>query len=204
MSVYGPMVPVTVVEDLVTDTLQTWLPSYLGEIGAVIGKARTDLPNIRSWGIPQGDLEKRPEQQLPALNVISSGTAADPEVDGDGLYSVAWNMDVAVIVSANTAEATNRVVKAYATAIAACVLQQPLGEPVIGIDWQGDSYDDLTGDSDRTMLGVTVRFVIYAQDVLQRDVGPTAPEAPDPRDESPDLPTVDSVELVETRLPVAL
>jgi hypothetical protein len=198
VTAYGPIVPVTVVEDLMTAKLRERIEDYLAEVARQVGYDGTYSPP-KSWGVPQGDYVKRPEQITPALTVLSPGDASEPVPDGDGYYATASQLEVRVAVSANTPDATNRTVKAYATAIAALLVQQPLGAPVEAVDWLGNTYDDLTGDSDRTMLGATVKFTAYSDRVLQRDAGPLAAPNP-PSDPSPDDPELETIGIVGQRL----
>jgi hypothetical protein len=98
-SVYGSFITETEVEDLILENLKHWLPSYLGEVSEHAGKGRADLPGIKTWGAPQGDLRTRPENTLPHLAVVSPGTDGDPSEDGEGTYRAWWLLEVTTIVS---------------------------------------------------------------------------------------------------------
>lgn len=193
-SVYGDFVTATDIEELILANLRLWLPSYLGEVGAHAGKARADLPGIKTWGAPQGDLNTRPENTFPHLAVVSPGTDSAPTVDGEGTYRASWQLEVTVIANATGFAATDRLSKAYAAAVTLAMVQQHPGTPVERISWLGDTYDDLPSnpDSDRSLVAATSRFSVIVSGVMNREAGPLEPAAPR-RDPSPDAPTIQTV-----------
>lgn len=201
MSIFGPIVPVTLIEQQMLETLKTWLPSYLGEIERVTGRDQGSLPDIKSWGIPERDFLMRPGQALPHVGLVSPGTQGTPQHDAEGFYRATWRIEVRLVVAANSVGATDRLSKAYAAAVAACLVQQTLGDPVEQLDWIGDAYDDLGADKDRSMIGVAVSFDVLAAGVLQRRTGPRGEPQADPRAPYPDLPTIETTELDLTHQP---
>lgn len=194
------LVPATVIEDMLLDTLKAWIEWGLGAVERATGRDENSIRSPRSWGTPQGDYVKRPEQHMPAIGILSPGTEGTPERDGE-TYSATWRFEVRCVVSARDAKATDRLSKAYAAAIAKVVIQKLDGEPIQDVRWMGDRYDVLAGDSDRTMIGVAVNFDVTATEVLSQRGGPDEP--PDDRSEPPDGPVVETVHYVGVRTPIA-
>jgi hypothetical protein len=175
VTIFGPMVPDTVVEDLVTATLKKWFGTYLGELERVTGRARNSIASPR-WGVTVESFHKRPEQTTPFVTVLSAGITQDPVADGEGLYRAWFGIEVTVTVSASTAQAVESLAKLYATTADAVVVQkllrdQPADGPLLDLIWHGHAPEDM-GDTDRSMLSMTSRFSVLVASVLQRGAGP--------------------------------
>lgn len=201
MTLYGPIVTDTQIEDLLLATLRQWLSSYLGEVERNTGRDQGAIPVPVSWGIPQERFEKWPEQLTPHVAVVA-GTTENLRPEGDGLYTVEYPIEVTVVVMANGPSAVESLSKAYIAAVEKVLLDQPVGDPVEDIIPLGHSPEDL-GDTDRSMLAMTARFTVIATNVMQRRVGPLEPEDPDPREPSPDWPEVATVGVSTEALPLS-
>lgn len=200
MTVFGPIVPATVVTDLLLDKLREAIEDYLGEVERVTGRTEGSIMRPKTWGTPQGTFTERPERGLPAISIVSPGNdETPPRLNEEGLYDTTDRVEVRILVTANGFDATDRLAKHYAAAVAAIAVQQPLGAPVLSVDWRGTAYDDLQGDRDRSFVGVTVKLDVRTENVLQRFAGPETLTGA--RDPLPDLPTVQTVGVVGQRIP---
>lgn len=197
MSIYGPLVSYTAVRQAITDNLQDWLPSYLGEVGDcndmgdTTSEQRRNLATPR-WGVSARDLERRPNEKPPFAAVLISDADPDPDSpDGRGVYAKTLQVDVETVVgSTHGFEATQALSEAYANAVELAMLQKPPGSPVGRVEFTGTAFDDLDGDFDRTMRKATCSFLVHVPETMSRRGGPLVPEAPDPREPSDDAPVV--------------
>jgi hypothetical protein len=191
MSVYGPIVTADTVEQAALDTLQLWLPAYLGEVGGnADALGRTSLPDIRTYGEPTGEFAKWPEDQLPFLLTGSAGTDGTPTTDGDGNVSSWFSLAAVVVCSANSQRATRRLAQLYAAAVRTCLGQKgALGGLADHTELRGETYDELPESQRRSMAAARIEFGVYVSDIFNVHGGPATPPEPD-RDPSPDLATV--------------
>lgn len=193
--IFGPLVDPSDVQAAVQETLEEWIETYL----AVVERAKGLDP--KSMELPasyvqkdDGALNKRPEDELPCVAILCPGTAGDPTMDGSGLYTARWVVNVAVIVTSGDQDFVSDYAKFYAAAIRAALVQNgSLGGFAKTTVWRGERNDDLRPEDDRTMAAGTNVFEVMVPDVVQRGAGLKAPPAK-PYEES-ELPTVESVEV---------
>lgn len=191
MSVFGPLVDGSQVEVWTRDVLRTWMATYLGELERRTGRAAGSLPLPRSY-VTVNDFTRWPEDQLPAVIIVSPGLAAEPTRRGSGDYHASWVIDVGVIVSAATHAATRDLAKLYALAVRAALLQhRSLGGNATNVDWLDESYDDLPPEPERTLAAGLGRFHVAVDGVVNTDAGTARPDPPpDPAVAPADWPTV--------------
>lgn len=191
MSVFGSLITGSDVEAWVTDTLQTWMATYLGEMERRTGRPGGSLQPPRSY-VTVNELVRWPEEQIPAVIIVSPGLADEPARHGDGGYTAGWVVDIGVIVSASSRQATSELAKVYAVAVRAALLQhRSLGGRASGVSWVDESYDDLPAEQGRTLAAGLGRFHVRAKDVVNSDAGTANPvPPPDPVIPPGDWPTV--------------
>jgi hypothetical protein len=195
VTVFGQIVSFSQVQALAYGKLRLWLPTYLREVERQTGRAACSLGDVLSWGAPTADFEKRPEQQLPILSIVSPGTSTAPALTGTA-YRAPWRLEVRVVVAAGNEVDADSMAKDYAAAVMALMVQQKLGAPVQDVVWTGDEYDDLGRDSGRRlMVGANVGFDVYVGDVVDKRRGPSGepPDDPCTAGPLPEGPTVETV-----------
>jgi hypothetical protein len=84
-SAIGPIVSGHDVEQATLAVLRRWMPTYLAEAERQTGRVVGSLPVIRGWTVAT-TFDKWPEDQLPAIVLISPGLASPPDADGSGEY----------------------------------------------------------------------------------------------------------------------
>lgn len=177
MTIFGDFKTGADLEDAVISHLRDWMPTYLAEVERQYQMGQGSLPPIRSAST-NNEFSKWPEEQLPALIVISPGSAGADSIkmEGDGTYRVAWVVGLAVIVSAKDKSSTLTLAKRYGAAIAGAILQHPsLSGYAEGVQWEDVRYNDLPEDSERTLASVQMVFRIEVRNVLTAGLGPREP-----------------------------
>lgn len=195
MSVFDRIVDAGTVEDAATATLKAWSSAYLGELERQTGRDQGSLPDIRAWTAPEGDFRRWPEEQLPCLVLISPGLNGSPERHEGGRYSATWGLALAVVVSASTEAATDRLAKLYAAAMRACLVQRRLGGLAEMVTWVGEDYTIEPADRRRTIGAARVIFDVDIGDVTTADSGPAGDPPDEPREPLPDPTTVTDVDV---------
>jgi len=181
-SIIGTINGADIVQSKVIAHLKLWLPTYLCEVDEQRGLPRGKTAWPRSWQVVPS-LDNSLEQQLPAMLIICPGTASKPIKEGDGKYRATYTVGVAVLVKGNTQLATNEMAKRYGAAIATAMLQEKgrIDENVHACAWEGDTYDDIQVESNRTLSSAMVHFGIEFSNILSERDGPAMPIIePDP------------------------
>lgn len=196
MSVFGPIVNQPAIQQAVVETIDLWIVTYLAEI-----ERQNDL-EPRAIQLPKsyitsddGELNKWPEDQLPAILVMCPGNANDPVERADG-YTANFAVNVAAIVSQRDKESTTTMAGYYGAALMALIVQNPsLGGIANGVRWRGGRTDDLAPDDARSIAAAVHVFEVEVENVVQlADFGLNEPPE-DPYEafefETPDSITVD-------------
>lgn len=193
----GPIVAGDILEQAAIDTLRAWFPFYLGEIARQRGLDPGKYPNPRSYKIT-AEIQKWPEDQIPAVQVISPGEVEGLQNDDDGYYRARHALGVAVVVDGQDQSTTNQAAKVYAACARAILIHKPaLGGIANGVFPRPLSFNEIPPERTRTLAVAFAEIEIDVPDVLY--AYPDLPETPPavPRDPLPDTPLVDTVE-VET------
>lgn len=171
----GNIVSGVEVEEAVEDAIRTWLPTYLAEIERQTGRDPETLATFRSY-THQTEFDKWPEDQLPCCIIVSPGTEDSPGKEGNGQMRATWGFVVAMVVSARDQESTNRLVKHYAAAVRALLIQH---KPVIagsltrGFDWVNEAYDEMPPEeAGRTLAAARLAFTMEIDQVTSSRGGP--------------------------------
>jgi hypothetical protein len=190
-TIFGQILTGTDVEDAVTDHLKLWSATYLAEMERQSGREPQSLPHVRSWNVVPTEPEKWPENQLPAVLVISPGLIGEPQEQGDGVTVATWSLSLSAITSARSEKGTRQLAHLYVAHLRAIMLQHP-GISGFAQDtlWMGEAYDTVPQELRRTLAGATGAFAVEVSDVINRYGGPTEP-ADQPYDDQSDWPTVE-------------
>lgn len=179
-TIFGPIVTGADVEDWIFQVLQRWSCTYLAEVERQHGIEPGSLPDVRAW-VPAPSFDFWPEDQVPGVLVVSTGTSERPLKSGDGSYRARWQIRLGVIVSAATQAQSHKLAKLYLAAHATILLQRPsLEGRANGVDWLGEEYTQIAFDDIRSIATGEALFTVQVDDVRHADAGPVTPA--DPRD----------------------
>lgn len=202
-SAIGKIVTGRDVELAALAVLKRWASTYLAEAEEATGRARGSLPRIRAW-TTASEFEKWPEDQLPAVLLISPGLAAPPRADGTGSYRASFALGIAAIVSTARMDETAALAKLYCATFRACLLQhQSLEGFAAGVTWADENYDDLPSIDDRSLGAGQAIFAVEVDGISTRWNGPPYPSEPPSPDTAPipDDPTATAVHVVTEPIP---
>lgn len=200
-SAFGPLVSAHDVEQAVLAQLQKWLANYVWEIERQHGLTPGGIAEPRSWSV-SSEVEKFPEDQLPAVIVASAGITDPPLADGGGRYTARFEVDVAIHLAARGNRLAMTLARHYAAAVRACGVQQQRlpGVAVRRIDWIDERYDRLPSIDERTVCVGRVTFAIEVEDITRRHHGPLEPLLPPDAEPGPDSPSWPIAELIDVEL----
>jgi hypothetical protein len=204
VSPVGPIISGRDCELAAISTLQKWISTYLAEAERQTGRTVGSLPRIRAW-TTSPDFEKWPEDQLPAVLLISPGLVDPPLADGQGFYRVRFSMGLAAIVSTSQMDETAVLAKLYCATLRTCLLQhQSLEGFAAGVEWIDENYDDLPSIDDRSLGAGKAIFAVEVRNISRRWNGPPTPSDPPTPDTDPipPDPTVGRVVIEETPIPI--
>lgn len=184
------------VELQVIDTLKDWFDTYLAEVERQNALDVRQLPRPRSYS-RRNEFERWPEDQIPAVIVISPGLVEPPVANGSGEFRGYWGVGVAVIAEGQDTDNTRDLVGYYTAAIRALILQRPsLGGFAMGVTWEGEHYDDISDvEMGRTLASGQVVFQVEVEGIVSTKAGPVTPDTPpvDPPPVSPAWPIATEV-----------
>lgn len=179
--VFGPLISSTDVEEAAEATLRAYIDDYLYMAERVTGRGEGSIARPGSFNL-RGEFATWPEDQLPAIVLISTGLAQPPERVG-ARYHTVYELHVGIAVSAKTGPepgsaqtAAERLVKLYGAVCTRILTQHPsLGGFAEGIRW----FDERHGESNRTpdgAVGLTRdTFHVHVTDVIDTYAGPATP-----------------------------
>lgn len=196
-SIFGPIVTGHDVEQWCLALLKRWTGTYLAEVERQAGLVAGDLARPRAYVITP-TLDRWPEDQLPAVLLVSPGLAERPVKDGGGYYRARWEMAAACHVSARTELEAHAMAQRYTAALMRLFIQRPsLDGKANGVDWLEESYDQLDHDSTRSLAVGFARFTVQADNIALANAGPATPSDPlDPDTQPwPDWPLVETVDV---------
>jgi hypothetical protein len=182
---FGQIVTGRHVELALIQHLQLWLPVYVAEVSEQDGHPRNFYAQPRSYERWSAWDATMPEDQTPAVVVVSPGLAEEPSRRGD-TWTAKWSVSVAAIVTARTKSEGRDLVEAYCAAVRASVMQhRSLGGFAAGCSWVDETYALDSPADERTWVPGMVSFTVEVNDVLDAQLGPA--EAPSvPTDPVPD------------------
>jgi hypothetical protein len=196
MSLYGTTVDADDIHSRVTAFIEKWAPSYIAEMGARKGFSRAEIPVFASYTNVE-EMDKWPEDQLPAVVTFIPGTDSEPYMEGTGAYTAEWPVGIGVIASSLDRTATRKLLTAYLLAIRAMFIQHGSIDGLAeSTTWMGESYDELSFDSARTIQAGIVSFRIKINNVIDSRSGLSFP----PEDPVVDPGDYELVELAEVEV----
>lgn len=204
MSIFGPIITDTQVENRVRDQLRLWLPSYLDETARQDSFASVAHP--LSYETIRDRVTKWTEQALPAVIIEIGGTVATRRIGSE--YRVVYACNVAAVIGGQTRANTRQLAGIYGAAIAAALVQHgDLDGFAGGVEWTDTAYDSISEDRSRTIMAVVVSLDVAVNAVLDVAMGPAGPPPPEGDPDIPGLPdyghaaTVDAAVTITTGAP---
>jgi hypothetical protein len=176
-SIFGRIVSGADVEDWTMALLQRWFSTYLAELERQHGVAEGSWQRPRSFVLAPS-LDKWPEDQLPAVLLVSVGLEPKPPMGGDGRYRVRFTLGAACVCSARTQAESHRMSQIYVAALRALLVQRPsLDGHADGVDLLDENYDWLEYDDIRTLASGQVIFTVSPLKVTKvaRSIGCSSP-----------------------------
>jgi hypothetical protein len=203
VSIYGPLVPPSMVEREILRILKLWAPAYLAELGGQIRNDRAALQDVQAWErVGQFPLQL-PERLLPYVAIVSPGTADAPVRDSD-TYTTTLQILVGVIAGAGGDDAeqdARDLAGDYGHALTAALVHKATTSPLIDdIVWRVQNLGERPPSGDLALQAAVNTFWVYVGSdsdtggVLDVHGGP--PEPPDdPRSVMPDLGAVEEIDI---------
>lgn len=179
------------VEDAILASLRKWMPTYLAEIAADRGLARTTY-TVASYARSASVDTRFPEEALPCV-VVNATSKTSNGLESDGTVGAWFEVAVGVLVSDQHRGTSRDTAWDYATAIESILIQQPaLDGFAAATEWTGTTPEDIDVKA-RTLAGVIVECQVLVDPVVNAFDGPTVPsEDPDvPLDTDPQVASVD-------------
>jgi hypothetical protein len=180
--VFKDIISIDEIEDQILANLENWMPTYMAELCRQKGLDYSQVPAIKSWVTLQ-KFRHEPQNQTPAIVVVSGGTSAQPVKDGAGWWRSAFVFGVSAIISARDQDSSSRMSKLYAAAIRAIMLQQRTDVSYTDIRWNGESYDNIDVGSPDMLTAASGTFELMLDGLVKsQGAGPKVPDIapPDP------------------------
>ena len=189
------------IEEAFTQTLQKWYPTYLAEIERQLGVRTHTLPPPQNY-TNRNSFDDVVGEKIPKVVVLSAGIDSTPRTNGYRQYQATWRIGVGVATGAKDEETGNMMVKAYAAATRALLLQNQAlnGLPgIVEIRWAAESYDDLQISAQHMLYkAASLYFLVDVENVVTARGGPDEPTLTDPGD----YPEVLDVEVEVEHIPI--
>jgi hypothetical protein len=191
-----------IIEEGVQQHLSDWIVPWLAQIEREQELAPKTIATPRSWDT-RTDFTRNPEDTLPMIAVISTGTNGQrPRQDGDGRITAWWLVAVGAVVAASSHQDANDLAGYYGTAIRQAMTLQDL-DWANGIEWTDEQYDDLPVLESRNLAVVREVFTVEIPEVINRFEGGFLLPPDDPYEGGPDpeppitKKVIDSVSLLD-------
>lgn len=165
-AIFGAFTAAWQVEQGVIAHLREWMPDYLPYVYRQAEELLDNdtlpaFPRPRSYTVVPREPDKWPEDQLPAILVVSTGLADEPTQDGAGLYRAAFNIGIGAICSAGEEATTKLFADLYFTAASMICLDKPsLGGVAEDTRLQSAENDWLDAGRNRTLAATFGNFVV--------------------------------------------
>lgn len=179
MTLFGRILTGADVEEWCVELARKWAGTYLAEVERQRGIEAGALQRPRAFlRVPTFD--KWPEDQLPAVLIVSVGLAEVPLRVGAGPFRARWQMGLGCICSARTQTESHAMAMLYTAALRALFVQRPsLEGRARGVVWQDETYEDqLEYDDTRSLSAGIAQFTVEVDDVVTANAGPVTPDQP--------------------------
>jgi hypothetical protein len=174
---FGPLVINTDVDMRVIQELSLWLPTYQKKMELERGLDHKTLtrPEETSY-VNALDEDEFPEHTLPAVIVTTANTEGEPQKDGEGVYSVPWNVVVSCVVRGRTPSETRSLAAMFEGCVRRIMTRND-PPPFDGeVRWTGSNtaaVADPSGAGRYLAAGIGT-YLVYIDAVLKEGSGPVA------------------------------
>jgi hypothetical protein len=195
--IFGRIVHGGTVEQWCLDLTRTWFSTYLSIVERDEGLVAGVTQRPRSFLVVTS-LDKWPEDQLPAVLLVSTGLTESPVMHGEGQYTGRWAIDVTCICSAREEADARAIMHRYIAALELLFLQRPsLDGNADGTVWLGATYVTLPYEDTRTLASAQAQFAVQVDNAMSARGGPITPDAPLEPDTDPwaDWPVVETTDI---------
>lgn len=184
-SIFGRSVSGWDVEQWAFDLMKRWASSYMAEVERRHGLEVCSLARPRAY-VPTIAFDAWPEDQLPRVMLIATGTNGTPVRHGDGTYLARFSIDVAVLCSARTQAESHRNAQLTTEALRDLFIQRPsLDGHADGVTWTAEGYAPIAYDDSRSLSGGLASFLVDVDRVAAARAGPLRPDRPSDCDPDP-------------------
>ena len=178
--VFKDIISIDEIEDQILANLENWMPTYVAEICRQKSLDFSKVPVIKSW-VTLHRFRHEPQNQTPAIVVVSGGTSGQPVHNGEGWWRSPFLFGVSAIISTRDPDSSSRMAKLYAAAIRAIMLQQRSDVMYTDIRWNGESYDQIDVGSPDMLASASVTFEVMMDGlVCSQGTGPSVPSVAPP------------------------
>jgi hypothetical protein len=207
-TILGPLISSWSLERVARDLLMPdrnliglYLDDVVRQTGASVRSERPRTVAVREKA------RRFSDEQLPALVIVCPGTIADPERDGEGLYTATWAMTVFAVTQTTDADLGRQLASDLCCAASAVLVQTlpRVDSRVIAARWAGEATDDIDVSPDQRSRCIFGRGVLVTVgDVLCDLAGVLAdwdiedPPIGEPAVDLDPLATVDTVSVTAT------
>jgi hypothetical protein len=176
-SVFGRIVTASQIEEAFILTLKQWFPTYLSEMERQLNMSVNSLPHPQNY-TNRNSFDAEKAEEIPKVVVISPGLEGAPILVGSKTYRASWRVGVGVATAASEEEMANKMMKAYAGATRAIILQQLSRDtvPIAQVEWVLETYDDLPIPGQiQQYKAASLFFVVDVETVVSKGRGPDVP-----------------------------
>jgi hypothetical protein len=176
--------------------LKRWMPAVCGQLSIQAGHREVDSRG-RAWLRPPRTYKMLPnfdalnEDQSPMVVVTSAGTVGDAQRDAYGHWSAIWNINVFIVVRAQSYEETADKLAWYLTAARIITLQHGIEgfwhEP---LRYEGEELANLDSTDARTIGAGQVSFTLRMDDIVSDQPQVESPPTNAPFYEIPPPPRI--------------
>lgn len=181
MSIYGPIITSSDIEDAVTATLRRWLDTMLGEVERQSNErwGLREIQRPKSWQLVTDYKSNTADRRLPCIAV-----EAGPEelsYGADGAVNSQMGLTVIVIAKGQTRDKTRETVAGLVTGILLTLHKHgDLDGFAVGTALGAINRDAISPEKAKTVAGTTIAIAVMTDNVASRFGGPIEPDEPAP------------------------
>jgi hypothetical protein len=197
---FGSSITLIDIDNVVLSALSGWLPTFVRSQERISGYevGRQRLPGESSYLNALEEIERLPDDRLPAIVAITASTTGEPERDAGGNYSAAYRVVVYSFVRGISDVDVRTQASVFGGAVKRLVTTKVAQSdgPISAVTWDGEAIDPVDDDSSLSRnLAVAVEiFTVWVDDIFSDMSGPVEPDPPeDVEQDYSDYPIVTKV-----------
>lgn len=187
-SIFGQIVVSSQIEEYVLERLLLWWDDYAREVERQLGRTMGQIPRPHTW-TTRNEYTTFPDERMPILVVVNTGTMGDIIREGDGKHTAMWGIAVTVAASGKDEVTSNFLAKFYAAVVRAIMVA-----PAVGAVWLDESpVQTIDPSEQRKVRAVYGSFVIEVENLVSSGVGPATPTPHPDTDPGSTWPTANTI-----------